>query len=682
MRDFMGSFVCDHCGAEFKMDDFGLVDNKCKNCGGELRYTEPETKNITQNRGIGIILVVGFIILLVTVLDSFLLGILFLIIAIVCLIVGRYIDNHYESVTTDKLRRISIGIFFLCLFLFILFIWIFRMPLIVLDILLFLQISSISLFAGSSFKELSKTDTARISDKLDLKIAELRKENVKGLEEVLNDLDNIKSSDIYLKLIDSDLDLHLEDRARNRMIDLADQIMREDKLDSAFPSLKGHIIGFIDFCNLYLFLENIYTIYKGGNLLKDDYNNIYFSGLDEQIALGMEKFNGINKVPESTLEFFEKIFNMKWDNDKSKKFLEKFEGLRNYYMINYYDDHYNFVIEENRLIKFLTVCSAYSRNKTTAGKEDVLTAHKTYFKLINTDLTIYKSKTELLELGRELAENQSEGYLVCDKCGNYYKLQSGESPEEFTDDCKCGGKLEFRKCLDELSTSEHVSSVIGDSPDDSDEMPEEDRKLKMLPRDITFAVFITLLAIAVQTVIFVLQELFKLKLTGLVYIMYVLLFIVLLFCLTLGAQRLFVFLGWDLLSSATKKNEDDEKRYLVCLRCESYYEIQPGESFESFPDTCECGGKMIPSVSKNLKGERAINIHPSFILLFIMTILSFAVLYFTFKAFNIDMDALSHGQSRYFLNFLLIFLSQVLTITLFRVGRIILEPLDIKLNFE
>jgi hypothetical protein len=35
-----------------------------------------------------------------------------------------------------------------------------------------------------------------------------------------------------------------------------------------------------------------------------------------------------------------------------------------------------------------------------------------------------------------------EGYMVCDSCGGYYKLQPGESPDDF-DMCQCGGKLEY-----------------------------------------------------------------------------------------------------------------------------------------------------------------------------------------------------------------------------------------------
>jgi hypothetical protein len=34
------------------------------------------------------------------------------------------------------------------------------------------------------------------------------------------------------------------------------------------------------------------------------------------------------------------------------------------------------------------------------------------------------------------------GYLICVKCGGYYKLQPSESPEDF-EECDCGGKLEY-----------------------------------------------------------------------------------------------------------------------------------------------------------------------------------------------------------------------------------------------
>lgn len=38
-------------------------------------------------------------------------------------------------------------------------------------------------------------------------------------------------------------------------------------------------------------------------------------------------------------------------------------------------------------------------------------------------------------------------YLVCNKCGSYYKLQEGENPEEFDLTCECGGKLQYKKSI-------------------------------------------------------------------------------------------------------------------------------------------------------------------------------------------------------------------------------------------
>ncbi|MFA0833905.1 MAG: hypothetical protein ACC609_07840 [Methanobacterium formicicum] len=46
----------------------------------------------------------------------------------------------------------------------------------------------------------------------------------------------------------------------------------------------------------------------------------------------------------------------------------------------------------------------------------------------------------IIEVLKYLQPNY-DGYLVCQKCGGYYKLQPGELPENF-DVCQCGGELE------------------------------------------------------------------------------------------------------------------------------------------------------------------------------------------------------------------------------------------------
>lgn len=39
------------------------------------------------------------------------------------------------------------------------------------------------------------------------------------------------------------------------------------------------------------------------------------------------------------------------------------------------------------------------------------------------------------------------GFLVCDACGGYYELQAQESPDDFSDECACGGHLEHHSDL-------------------------------------------------------------------------------------------------------------------------------------------------------------------------------------------------------------------------------------------
>ena len=49
-------------------------------------------------------------------------------------------------------------------------------------------------------------------------------------------------------------------------------------------------------------------------------------------------------------------------------------------------------------------------------------------------------KMKLKKRNNELI-GQNNGYLICDKCGGYYKLQANESQEDFDDNCECGGFL-------------------------------------------------------------------------------------------------------------------------------------------------------------------------------------------------------------------------------------------------
>lgn len=46
----------------------------------------------------------------------------------------------------------------------------------------------------------------------------------------------------------------------------------------------------------------------------------------------------------------------------------------------------------------------------------------------------------------KLIKSKNKGFLICENCSGYYKLQKDESPDDFNE-CECGGNLKFSKTL-------------------------------------------------------------------------------------------------------------------------------------------------------------------------------------------------------------------------------------------
>lgn len=86
--------------------------------------------------------------------------------------------------------------------------------------------------------------------------------------------------------------------------------------------------------------------------------------------------------------------------------------------------------------------STLLNSKSTREKTPTTTHNGKHVGFLNTDATEYPEPTTSPN-----RKHIGEGYLVCDKCNGYYKLHAGESPEDFTNKCECGGKLEYRDSI-------------------------------------------------------------------------------------------------------------------------------------------------------------------------------------------------------------------------------------------
>ncbi|OPY20434.1 MAG: hypothetical protein A4E26_01918 [Methanobacterium sp. PtaU1.Bin097] len=295
----------------------------------------------------------------------------------------------------------------------------------------------------------------------------LESSEVEELDEVLIEIKNFGESGLYERLIKS-YEMEMEVK-RDRVFTLDEllqvQILRLARDNLRFGGLlttifTDSLITAKPFLSIYSFIEFTYPIFTGRSTNWDDWLNIYFSGLDERIIFALDKFDEVEleNLPEPAPEYFQMLRKVRWENKKAKKTYDKLTELMfemmdlvlDYLRPNEWIKKFSkYRSTEDLFIRTIAGCSAVNDDRLEIEAEDVVKAYKTFFKLIKTDVTKYKAIPERLQgIGVHAGRVKSNGYLVCVKCNGYYKLQPGDSPDDFTDKCECGGHLEYKDSLE------------------------------------------------------------------------------------------------------------------------------------------------------------------------------------------------------------------------------------------
>jgi hypothetical protein len=267
---------------------------------------------------------------------------------------------------------------------------------------------------------------------------------IKNKDEVIKELLNLKNENHYKKLHDA-YKIGNNIYAPNVQLN-SDEMLDIRLLRVSFENSSHPIIYLPPLTDLidpkmpavmYNFLECIYYTRVERSLERADIEQIYFSCLDERIVFALDKFDEASEVPEPTAEYFQKIKKLKWKNKKSKKIFKRLENVKTDIGNSIFGIRpINFPTTEYAFLLFLAGCSAVNDDRREIIEIDVVKAYKTYFKLIKSDLTKYKAKEELLNWKAQ------SGHLICEKCGGYYRLKAGESPDDF-ECCQCGGELKY-----------------------------------------------------------------------------------------------------------------------------------------------------------------------------------------------------------------------------------------------
>jgi len=280
-------------------------------------------------------------------------------------------------------------------------------------------------------------------------IKEIRREyNVKGLEEIIKEIKNLKKLGYYERL-------HQADRLGSKIVGLSGKTGKKEHLNVPLiklarenlpdPSINlSYVATFSTFDCMYTFLEYTYYMNSRRKLERENVKNIYYSGLAERIVFALNKFDKIKEIPVPSAEFFIKLKEIKWKDKKAKEFSLKLYCIFQYAGRDIVGSHMRFNATEAAFLELLAGCSAVNDGRDKIIEEDVIRSFKTYFKLMKTDIT------KLVDKGvKHYKPKVYEGYLVCHDCGGYYQLQPGESPDDFSDTCECGGHLEYKENIEE-----------------------------------------------------------------------------------------------------------------------------------------------------------------------------------------------------------------------------------------
>jgi hypothetical protein len=230
----------------------------------------------------------------------------------------------------------------------------------------------------------------------------------------------------------------LEDRMRPKKLGLEHlQFGAYDPIE--FLLNFKNVMYYKGFMICYFWLERLYYVSAGRNLHFEDALNIYFGGVIEKLIIGLDKFEELNTIPEPDCELFRKLGKVRVNKD-AEKFKDRTGRILTTGMkIHGFKDYILFKESENPFLDCLAAFSAVNSGRENITIDDYITAYKTYYKLLKTDLTQYKCQ-------KELFNDKYHGYLVCQDCGSFYELKRGEKPDDFTN-CHCQGNLKYVKYL-------------------------------------------------------------------------------------------------------------------------------------------------------------------------------------------------------------------------------------------
>ena len=237
--------------------------------------------------------------------------------------------------------------------------------------------------------------------------------NIDGLKEVIERIKDINNSEIHEMFYKASKNkdrwgLELDSKADELLqVKYANKIL---KTPIIYKPPKTDVIIRRNFYSAFLLINWIYWIH---NPKTND------TGYDEQIKIleslmiSLDDFDKIESFKEPNEEFYKKLKNTTWDNN-GKNLCEELNNTHGHIVFEKLGIRKgrSIYLTEEYTITFFAACNAVNQGRDKILPEDIVKAYKTYFKLLNTDISILdaydKINQEPVKLNHkpELIENQ------------------------------------------------------------------------------------------------------------------------------------------------------------------------------------------------------------------------------------------------------------------------------------
>jgi hypothetical protein len=227
----------------------------------------------------------------------------------------------------------------------------------------------------------------------------LKNYDVRGLNDVLTEIEDVCRSGLYKRLIET---CKIEKNIKRDRTFTLDELLQIPVLNFARDNLRfggllttiftNSLITAKPFGSIYSFIEFTYSIFASRPTNWDDTLNIYFSGLDERIIFALDKFDEVEleDIPEPTSEYFQMLRRLKWKDKKAKKTYGKLTELMmeiSDFVLDYPDLNQRvgklskYWSTEDLFIRTIAGCSAVNNGRLKIEAEDVVVAYKTFLNL-------------------------------------------------------------------------------------------------------------------------------------------------------------------------------------------------------------------------------------------------------------------------------------------------------------